>query len=231
MMEFVTLYFPLLEVYRRKRSMQRSTNVETATVASNFIAEQDASNKHGALRKNSLYSMQALENTIKVDPAELLRFAATKEFTGENIIFLIRVRDWKAHWERSIRGGSMSLEIKRGLYNDAAEIFSQNVSLQTSQFPINVEHRVYRDLEVIFQKPRQVDQTEDVISPFSDHAQDAPSSWLSSIRVPSSEHIVPLSSSQEIPEAFSELIFDPAEASIKYMVLTNTWYRYVSCLI
>jgi hypothetical protein len=32
----------------------------------------------------------------------------------------------------------------------------------------------------------------------------------------------------EIPEAFTEIIFDPAEREIKYLVLTNTWPKFVN---
>jgi hypothetical protein len=32
----------------------------------------------------------------------------------------------------------------------------------------------------------------------------------------------------EIPDAFNEMVFDPAEKEIKYLVLTNTWPKFVN---
>ena len=32
----------------------------------------------------------------------------------------------------------------------------------------------------------------------------------------------------EIPDTFAEIIFDPAESEIKYLVLTNTWPKFVN---
>ncbi len=32
----------------------------------------------------------------------------------------------------------------------------------------------------------------------------------------------------EIPETFAEMVFDPAEIEIKYLVLTNTWPKFVN---
>jgi len=43
----------------------------------------------------------------------------------------------------------------------------------------------------------------------------------------SSEHILPLGTNS-IPEGFGPGVFDRAEKSVKYLVFTNTWVRYVN---
>ena len=45
--------------------------------------------------------MNALEKALQTNSTSLLLFAALKDFSGENISVLDRVRDWKADWSPS----------------------------------------------------------------------------------------------------------------------------------
>src|SRR2546423_1071132 len=109
MMESVAIFFPLAEVYSAKRYRENAQagienweknrqDLDSADPAScaNSMSHTSSMRK----RKPDMYSMQALEKTLLTNPTELLRFAAMKEFTGENIVFLTQVRDWKAGWNR-----------------------------------------------------------------------------------------------------------------------------------
>ncbi|KAI9716813.1 MAG: hypothetical protein M1812_005153 [Candelaria pacifica] len=249
-MEFVTLYFPLMEAYQNK-GFQQSTlaaiedweqkrthavgagTFESGSTARNSTVADSTLSK----KKNDMYSMQALEKALELNAAELLKFAAMKEFTGENIVFLTQVRDFKSSWERSIKKGTLTSEMKRHLYNIAYDIFAKNVSLQTSQFPVNIEGKIYFALESTFPQVPGSPKSENIATPFNDDVQLVETeSWSGKsgtktrsgyFETTSEENIVDRSSERKIPEGFDEHVFDRAEASVKYMVFTNTWVRFV----
>lgn len=187
-----------------------------------------------------MYNMQSLEKALATNPRDLLHFAATKEFTGENIIFLTQVRDWKESW--AVAGGEigvMTMDTKRKLYNNAAAIFFNTVCLQTAQFPINIEGKIYSVLEHLFQS-KNIPAPKVSATPFADDATgfELPE-WSQQLsRLPSStghslrdEEAAPMgypfNINSNIPVGFDGTVFDRAEASVKYMVLTNTWVKYV----
>ncbi|KAI9697401.1 MAG: hypothetical protein M1836_004679 [Candelina mexicana] len=249
-MEFVTLYFPLMEAFQNKGFQQstlaaiedwerKRTNIggvdsleSESTARNSTVADSTLSKK-----KNDMYSMQALEKALELNAAELLKFAAMKEFTGENIVFLTQVRDFKSSWDRSIKKGTLDSDMKRHLYNIAYDIFAKNVSLQTSQFPVNIEGKIYFALETMFPQVPGSPKSENIATPFNDDVQLVESeSWSGKFggkvrpryfETTSEEHIVDRSSERPIPQSFDEHVFDRAEASVKYMVFTNTWVRFV----
>ncbi len=252
-MEFVTLYFPLMEAYKNK-GFQQSTlaaiedweqkrtiaggagTLESGSTARNSTVADSTTSK----KKNDMYSMQALEKALELNAAELLKFAAMKEFTGENIVFLTQVRDFKSSWDRSIKKGTFTSDMKRHLYNIAYDIFAKNVSLQTSQFPINIEGKIYFALESMFPQVPGSPRSENIATPFNDIQMVGSEGWSTNsgdsktksgyFETHSEEHIVDRSFERQIPEGFDEHVFDRAEASVKYMVFTNTWVRYVCSL-
>ncbi|KAH0550888.1 hypothetical protein GP486_007749 [Trichoglossum hirsutum] len=183
-------------------------------------------------KKPDMYSMQALEKCLATDPTELLRFAAMKEFTGENIVFLTQVRDWKAGWLRLAKKGNLTTEARSQLFSEGADIFAQTVSLQTSPFPVNLESKAYFDLEAMFGKRVGTSSSNDtdIITPFAHHFASDSQSFTNmsqqNNKSNSQEYIVPLPAwEQPIPENFNEHVFDSAEKSVRYMVFTNTWAK------
>ena len=245
MMEFVTVFFPLWEAYearfQRKVTLSalqewEKNRTDNGSLGSDSLKQSFSQSERQ--EKRDMYSMQSLEKTLANDSTDLLQFAATKEFTGENIVFLTQVRDWKRAWD-SVSGGKegMSLESKRKLYNNAAEIFFSSVCLQTAQFPVNIESKIYFALEQLF-RSESCPMQKATATPFADDATTyfnypQQKSKLPSSSVPSAKDeeagIVgyPFSIGSNIPAAFDGTVFDRAEASVKYMVFTNTWVRYV----
>lgn len=209
--------------------------------------------------------MAALEKALLMNPIPLLQFAATKDFTGENIVFLIQVRDWRAAWKRARREhGSVTVDERCHLFNLAVEIYALSIHTKTSNFPVNIEGRLRSSLDTMF-GPRVIDiqQTPNintnVIDPFNDPANtrtdielEPPRSFHKSLeREYSSDSAPTLNGNQDlmvtstatefvfdeqpsvfpfvtIPLTFNEHIFDLAEHSIKYLVLTNTWPKFVT---
>lgn len=275
MMQVATVFFPLFEAYRAQSQLRRTL----ATVESwaekrqrgesnsgysgstkenvSFSAKTSSSNASG--RRREMYSMAALEKALTMNPTPLLHFAASKEFTGENIIFLVQVRDWRAAWNRAVRDcGTVTGHVRHSLFSMAVNIFATSINTNTAEFPVNLEGKVRSHLEAIFapavSATKKLD--EHVIDPFNRYSvssfrlkpmQSFPSrsDWdaseprCSDSKNPASqsqESILPYlapdvtMSTADVPVGFNEHIFDEAEQSTKYMVVTNTWPRFVdSC--
>lgn len=83
-----------------------------------------------------------------VDP--LLRWAAQKEFTAENIVFLREVRDFKHKWSNIATRGFLTDNQLRERYEEAALIYFTLVNPLTAKFNINLDYRTYNELEQMF---------------------------------------------------------------------------------
>lgn len=101
-----------------------------------------------ASRGRDLYTMAALEKALMTNATPLLHFAASKEFTGENIVFLILVRDWRAarsHAQKkycTVTGPAL-----RYVFNLAVEIFVTSISEKPADFPVSIASKICSDLE------------------------------------------------------------------------------------
>ncbi len=159
--------------------------------------------------------MEALEKALATNPAPLLQFAATKDFTAENIIFLIAVRDWRFGCAIQKSGSTM--------FSHAAQIYANSVSETLADFPINIEWSIKSRLDTIFGSAVSSESAR------SAHTNDAvPFSNLGMLMGPLKS---PQSAFTQIkesePDCFDETVFDAAERSVKYLVLTNTWRKYI----
>ncbi|KAI9847341.1 MAG: hypothetical protein M1838_000925 [Thelocarpon superellum] len=247
MMEFVSLAFPLWEVYKAYRRRTPAVEPSLASSAGTDLESGPPGQKS---------KMQAFEDALRENAGDLLEYAATREFTGENIVFLIRVRRWKETWQDTeARKGNLTLDQRQKLFASATDIFERSVSLQSSQFPINVESDIYLTLNKVFGREKPTSVAASVVAPFSDpwaiatiarinevsEAMDGASlarststkslgvevHQMGNLQTTSSEHLF-ASAQASIPEGFDSHVFDRAERSVKYMVLTNTWARYVN---
>ena len=240
MMEFVTLFFPLLGVYKtsRERKATSAAIVEWERKGHDLeslpsaLLQNNSKEDTECQSKSDMCNMQALERALEIHARELLEFAATKQFTGENIVFLTRVRAWKERWNRAaLAKAPMPLETKNKLYEAGKAIFDRNISLHTSQFPVNLESKIYRKLEGIFGS-NVSSSPNSIITPFTEL-------WAATGRRESRagfEDITRVGEDTK-PGTFVETltslyefdgqVFDSAESSIKYMVFTNTWARFL----
>ena len=84
----------------------------------------------------------------------LLHFAANKDFTAENIIFLMRVREWRQAWVSAPRDpstGDVTSHARNLLFRLAVEIYMVCVLDTISEFPINIDHSVRSQLDLLFE--------------------------------------------------------------------------------
>lgn len=153
-MEIIIIVFPIIEIYEFKKCQKKAQ-----------AAHQEA--------QFSKYSLVALEMALRDDIERLEDFAATKDFSGENIIFLKRVENWKDRWrffENNSPSG-VTLNMQRDLFDSAKQIFHDCISHDTSPLPLNLDERVYSRLESIFGDPKPKPKgpvSRAVIAPFAD---------------------------------------------------------------
>jgi hypothetical protein len=251
------------ETKRNHNSSGRSRSAATACDSSKKKGTPSTST--GGNRRGEMYTMNALEKALQTNPTPLLLFAALKDFSGENISFLNHVRDWKADWIPSTdRLGVLKKPqakqsddnaLRRKQFNAAVQMYASFVSVQYSDFPINLSFAHRKELGTVFDAATSSISTHvhnNPATPFDDpergHVDDGvlvATTYLND----STEQILPrhgvMSSSScksvglvyldsrlpcdvAIPDAFGPHVFDDAEESIKYMVLTNTWPKFVT---
>ena len=266
-MQFTTIFFPVYEIIRSRSLMRKTLAILESWEGrrgnkdsnSHLVSTRSSTDQPSTTSSRELYSMAALERALAVNPEPLLQFAATKDFTAENILFLIQVRRWKDAYIRAPRVGNQINDSSRSyLFNAAVQIYMTRVNDRTTDFPINIEHKVRYDLDTVFGPAIPIGQliyTGD--APYNDAGPRirTPKPPTSFDRMESSDSAKTLTAAQasidfpeEKPEplfpphpgvaplgesrakmraGFDENVFDAAESSIMYLVLTNTWQKFV----
>lgn len=312
-MQVVTIFFPMYEAYRSRIKMRTILSAiktwedkRAANSDSNYSSSQTGkgssyddssqssspSSNNDSTRSKEIYAMASLEKALAVNPMPLLHFSATKDFTAENIIFLMRVKDWRQAWKQSPRlafnPSQPTPEARTHLFRKGLETYMTCVHDSTAEFPINIEGSIRGKLDIVFEhalplnedKGRQSSgvssddfdamfdfQQPSVEASFNHIALTAknggavaagkPGAWGATKQSGSTEVSLPRSSGADrrdeddegdevkildfgpggwdvgatdvgaagarVGEGFDVEVFDAAEASIKYLVLTNTW--------
>lgn len=206
-------------------------------------------------KKSHLYTIVALEWTLVWNSNPLQEFAALKDFSGENIAFLTHLTNWKQIWplqEPLIPGtspsphrveachGLLSEDLLREAYNCAIALYCVLVSPDYAEFPINVCCQTLRCLDAIFARPANLllgdtssQHTIDAAAPFAttNRSKSVAMSEVEDVKEPGAAtgilHLNGMYYQGDIPEDFTANCFGAAEEEIKYLVLTNTWPRFV----
>jgi len=198
-----------------------------------------------------MLNMTALDFTLRTNPQPLLQFAALKDFSGENVSFLTHIAEWKRAWF-IIPTGSSTQSQRHQQFIDAVRIYVNFVSLDYAEFPINISSREMKRLHHIFtaaatllMRKQSVSSTE-TITPFDNPVAPVSSSSstvdlktgmsLSTLGVANLQSAMQMTELRavdtladvDIPEEFGPEIFEDAEKEIKYLVLTNTWPKFVN---
>jgi hypothetical protein len=102
--------------------------------------------------RRKAYSRAALAEILSTNPTALLQFATQRDFTGENIIFLIWVNQWRTWWNQAVKdaNGLISNQAKKQLFRFAFEIYFRSVHMKTAAIPINIDGRIRSHLDNIF---------------------------------------------------------------------------------
>ncbi|KXT07592.1 hypothetical protein AC578_10215 [Pseudocercospora eumusae] len=287
-MQIVTIFFPIYEAHESRRQMRTTlcaiqdweekvrshTSHSSSTNTSNHLSQP--SSYGPSTQSKEIFSMASLEKALATNPMPLLHFAATKDFTAENIIFLLRLQEWRQAWTSAPRDPStakITSHARNLLFQLAVHIYMLCVLDTISEFPINIDHAIRKPLDSLFEpaipepilnkkKRNHISNT----NPFDVELISSPSSYTTIDEEVKMKHLArmkpsdenensniavfptsaekpiffvfdeqnlavtssPLDSARVIRTGFDEKVFDAAEASIKDLVLTNTWRKYIA---
>ncbi|KAI1775704.1 major facilitator superfamily domain-containing protein [Hypoxylon cercidicola] len=247
--EIFTIFVPCFLVIRqrnlRKRAADSNAKWETASRsvlrASSSVEWKSSSVLEKGLSieymdkelGDRLFTMSALDHVLNFNPGPLQEFSALRDFSGENIAFLTRVAKWKSSWPEAPDEDRM-----RNLFTRALVIYTDLISPRDAEFPINLSSQDLKYFETIFEKPARIlcgEARVDPALPFSsgsssgttrrgsDNSSDALEDWFEL-----GELAGRVQYAGEISDAFDISVFDRAHTHIKYLVLTNTWPKFVT---
>lgn len=246
MLEICTIFIPCWEVLkqntlcqdtldsiarweaRQKSSTHCAKSLHSRSTVTSWLPR--VGSRASSIKTNSgasILTMDALEHTLSKNPEPLQEFSALKDFSGENIAFLTRVKEWRAAFppsKASEKKGTTSKAVSRESFEAAVRVYMDFISARSAEFQINLSSPDFKKLENIFEAAAQTmygdKQVYDPATPFDE---------------PVRKDSVPSTSGSEtaivfagdIPAEFNESVFDDAEMSIKYLVLTNTWPKFI----
>ncbi|OTB14114.1 hypothetical protein K445DRAFT_23893 [Daldinia sp. EC12] len=173
-----------------------------------------------------LFTMNALDHVLNENPGPLQEFSALRDFSGENIAFLTRVASWKSSWPDAANEDQI-----RDAFTRALVIYTSFISPRDAEFPLNLSSQDLKRLESIFEKPARILCGEARVDPATPFAVDGPEKgqgrggdeWIEL-----SEMAGRIQYAGEISDDFDATVFDNVQKHIKYLVLTNTWPKFVT---
>ncbi|KAL9106783.1 MAG: hypothetical protein Q9227_008205 [Pyrenula ochraceoflavens] len=180
-MEATVILFPCYQILRSRRQGKEHLKIlsewehsrskhtydsasDSTTKRASTVASRKASSAITTSTRRSqadMYTFQALEKCLATNPQPLLYFSSRRDFSGENISFLIHVQEWKAAWksgpsQRFTLTGRKSPKIpdqesfRRVQFNRAVEIYSSFISQKYATFPLNLSSTDQKSLDAIF---------------------------------------------------------------------------------
>ncbi|KAF2749722.1 hypothetical protein M011DRAFT_398076 [Sporormia fimetaria CBS 119925] len=193
-----------------------------------------------------VFNMTTMEFTLRTNPEPLLRFAALKDFSGENVSFLTHIAEWRRAWFVAL---ASTEEQRHKQFIAAVRIFTSFVSLDYAEFPINISspemkrlHNVFAGAAAILMRRPSTSSTTDTITPFDMEGTDADSTvdfktginldTLGRANLKSVMQMTVFKRQEEVPDIpvpddFTAEIFESAEREIKYLVFVNSWPKFV----
>ena len=209
-MQQVLLAIPLWQVYQMAKAKRPTTS--DSTVSNTSL---------GSRRLRPETSMRSLEFYIRCNIEPLVQWAASKEFTAENMVFLREVRNFKEKWEHISQ--PLTGAERHQQFSEASIIFFTLVNPFTAEMPINIEYKIFRALQGLFSSV--------VFNPFDNESvsghENVVCPWEDTSRPASTKSDISDTSVAVVPAEFDSTVFDAAFESIKYLVFTNTWPRFV----
>lgn len=230
----VLIVIPLYDAFKSRPRSDPPCVSETRSLTSahSVMSEKSSTVIYGKELK-SKSSMQALEFSLEHSIEPLIAWAAARDFTAENCIFLREVRNFRKKW------GMLKVVTtaqRRQMFNEASLIFYTLVNPFTAETAINIEYKIFKTLQTMFASVEFDPYMPRCKTPDDGAAHVAKDNvvcpWEDTLSRPASidsNHTTSSSSSTKtiVPSEFTDEVFDAAFESIKYLVFTNTWPRYV----
>ncbi|KAJ5753000.1 hypothetical protein N7520_009917 [Penicillium odoratum] len=201
-----------------------SSSMELRSISSSTLGEknQSAQSIH-EYTVDRIYTMDALDHVLSKNPEQLQEFAALSDFSGENIAFLSEVALWKSFWP------SLEETKTSDAFNQALRIYVNFISTQDAEFPLNISSHALKGMQSIFEQPARSlfgEKTINTTSPFEADPFAPPLSQdFEGVQVAYENRYT-----GAIPVGFDMAIFNNLQDEIKYLVLTNTWPKFVESM-
>ncbi|CAG8928603.1 unnamed protein product [Penicillium salamii] len=236
MWEICTVFIPIFEVFKlwsverkAKKSMAKydsnATIIETSPSAkwnnesSSTLAEKTQSVVSFDSQSDRLYTMDALEHVLSKNAIQLQEFAAVSDFSGENIAFLSDLGAWMSRWS-----DIPDAKARSNAFNEALWIYADFISTQDAEFPLNLSSKSLKQMEAIFEKPTRTLLGEKKVNHTSPFETDICSTPLHEAIADRGTY------TGEVPADFDLGVFNGVQDHIKYLVLTNTFPKFLDSM-
>lgn len=242
MFEIFTVFVPAVQVIRlwmlnkwaananakwetesQTSTLHSSTTVDWKLAAISMAEKGKSMDFTDAEMGDRVITMKALEHVLAENPGPLLEFSALNDFSGENIAFLTRTSRWKASWPAVKPTEDQTIEV----YNAALEIYTDFISPLDAEFPLNLPSADLKKMEHVFEKPARILRGAGRVNPATPFDFDGPTRRGRS-GSDSDDTTAYAQYTGEIAAEFDENVFNAIQNHIKYLVLTNTWPKFVS---
>lgn len=240
MFEIFTVFVPVFQVLRLRILSRRAADINArwdtesrqSTLRASTSYEMRKSSSIGMAEKGGtldfmdedlgdrLLTMGALDYVLSENPGPLLEFSALSDFSGENIAFLTIAASWKTSWT-----AATAEKDRLDAYQRALAIYMNFISPRDAEFPLNLSSSDLKFLEDMFEEPARMLNGEarvDSVTPFANEDPFSGGLGCHGIINGCAEQYA-----GEVPADFSSAVFDRAQSHIKYLVLTNTWPKFV----
>ncbi|KAG6260732.1 hypothetical protein E4U49_004574 [Claviceps purpurea] len=208
-------------------SMKSTSDVSSSIVAdwkssSTSISEKEPRDFFEQDLGDRFLTMAALDYLLRNNPTPLQDFSAMHDFSGENIAFLTRAARFKASWP-VMPSGAQVLDV----YNEALGIYTDFISTKDAEFPLNLASRDLKAQEDIFEYAARSLMGGSDANPATPFDVEAPRGGFLGNSSTASDIFLLVQYRGPVPDAFSLDVFDQIESHVKYLVLTNTWPKFV----
>ncbi|KAH6957534.1 hypothetical protein BKA56DRAFT_637838 [Ilyonectria sp. MPI-CAGE-AT-0026] len=252
MLEIFTIFFPCWEVFRhqtlRQETLDSINNGNLIRVAGSSLTVWSKGDSIENSVGESILTMEALECVLERNPEPLQKFSALRDFSGENIAFLRAVAEWQSSLPLAVLDpekikDDVAQELVRERFNSALRIYINFVSSHHAKFQINLSSQDLKRLASVFEPSARILYGEkheiDPATPFDSFEMTSKvKSSSGSCRGSETGNMTGSINETEaigdkalywgdIPDGFDATIFHDAESSIKYLVFTNTWPKFV----
>jgi len=262
-MECVTLIFPIYQIRKHINAQKERDQILKHFDQKKFGSEETSvATPSTGSKSGKMFSMDSLEECLHGNSDSLQVYASGCEYTGENIIFLLKVLNFTQQYPIAFAKAMGDIPRARlAIFRAALSIYVSLVHTDTAKYPINIESPIYAKLHSIFgaaaklvaiSRPGSPGTPISAVTPWDEPADPTPLDVArskseeymmqsmpprsSSMSNESSEHIIcldepidptdPLAGFQ-VPHEFNAHVFDEAYNSIKFMVWTWTWQRFM----
>lgn len=231
MFEIFTIFVPAFQIIRShmiaRRAKDSNNRWETSSQTSTLNSSTSDWKLHtleigekgkpidfsDAALGDRLITMKALDHVLAENPAPLLEFSSLNDFSGENIAFLNLLSRWK-----TTHVGVENARFSTDVYSGALQLYIDFISPLDAQFPLNLPSKKLKHLQAVFEVAARSVRGEgryNAATPFDFDTEE------SAIGMTNVQY------TGEIPGSFELEIFDEVQEHIKYLVLTNTWPKFV----